>query len=110
MARTIKEHVRNVLGEGPLLNLAHKNRPMAVPIGNAMVCKFGKMSTADIEAQVKADKEFEEGGEHDDVRQIRIALMEAELKFREENDGHPSWHGQRNPPKRGAFRDYPDPK
>jgi hypothetical protein len=81
---TIKNHVREVLGEGPLLVRALKPRPFMVPLGVALAIEASRMSTCELETLIESDKQLIAAASEEilNARKISVALMESELKTR----------------------------
>ncbi len=81
---TIKNHVREVLGEGPLLERALKPRRFTVPLGVSLALEASRMSTCDLETLIESDKQLIAAASEEilNARKISVALMEAELKTR----------------------------
>src|SRR6478752_2379927 len=84
MKKTIKEYIREILGEGPLLEKALKPRRRGLPLGVLTLCYASILSESDLRLEIENEKLLmvSAAEENLDEYKIRIALLEAVLAYR----------------------------
>ena len=84
MKRTIKEYIREILGDGPLLEKALKPRARKLPLGVFTLCYASMFSEIELRLEIETEKQLMASAAEKDLdeHKIRIALMEAVLAYR----------------------------
>jgi hypothetical protein len=82
--KTIKDYIREILGDGPLLEKALKPRGRRLPLGVLTLCYASLLSESDLRLEIEHEKQLMASAVEGDLDEykIRITLMEAVLAYR----------------------------